>query len=274
MSNYAKHLNVHLASYKARCLGAFEPGTFMYRGQELRYDHILPKEQGWLNLLGPCRPDIQRYLATRPAIKLHRYFHHLNSSQAFALNLFFPYFEKGGAPQLLAAMGSAGHLSSWDPECIVDVEEGTNVDVTWQSGGTRTYCEVKLSEQEFGTAKDDERHRGKLERIYRPGLAGACSPEWLQPEEFFQNYQLFRNVWLVAREPGSNLVFLAPRANTKIWRQLTAFFGKLHEPLATRVRAVAIEDVIDSLAAADALPPALRNYAELLREKYVLPALA
>ena len=63
-------------------------------------------------------------------------------------------------------------------------------------------------------------------------------------------------------------------ALTKIWRQLTAFFGKLHEPLATRVRAVAIEDVIDSLAAADALPPALRNYAELLREKYVLPALA
>lgn len=275
MSNYAKHLNVHLASYKARCLGKFDPGTFMFRGQELRYEHILPKEQGWLNLLAPYRPDIQQYLAARPAITLHRFFHHLNSSQAFALNLFFPYFEKGGAPQLLAAMGSAGHLSSWDPECVVDVEEGTNVDVTWQAGGMRTYCEVKLSEQEFGSAKDDERHRGKLERIYRPGLAaGACSPEWLEPETFFQNYQLFRNVWLVTREPGSNLVFLAPRANTKIWRQLTAFFGMLHEPLATRVRAVAIEDVIDSLAAANDLTPALRTYTELLREKYILPTLA
>jgi len=40
------------------------------------------------------------------------------------------------------------------------------------------------------------------------------------------------------------------------------------------VRAVAIEDVIDSLAEADELPPALRTYAELLREKYVLPTLA
>jgi hypothetical protein len=274
MSNYAKHLNAHLASYKARCLGALEPGTFMYRGQELRYDHILPKEQGWLNLLAPYRPDIQRYLSTRPAITLHRYFHHLNSSQAFALNLFFPYFEKGGAPQLLAAMGSASDLTSWELERIVDVDEGTNVDVTWHSGGVRTYCEVKLSEQEFGAAKDDERHRRKLERIYRPGLAGACSPEWLQPELFFQNYQLFRNVWLVAREPGSNLVFLAPRANTKIWRQLTAFFGILHEPVATRVRAVAIEDVIDSLAAADGIPQALRTYSELLREKYVFPTVA
>ena len=274
MSNYAKHLNVHLASYKARCLGKFDPGTFMYRGRELRYEHILPKEHGWLNLLAPYRSDIQQYLAARPTITLHRFFHHLNSSQAFALNLFFPYFEKGGDPQLLAAMGSAGQLSSWDPECIVDVDEGTNVDVTWQASGMRTYCEVKLSEQEFGSAKDDERHRGKLERIYRPGLAGACSPEWLEPEKFFKHYQLFRNVWLVAKEPGSNLVFLAPRANTKIWRQLTGFLGLLHEPLATRVRAVAIEDVIDSLAAANDLSPALRTYTELLREKYILPTFA
>lgn len=171
-------------------------------------------------------------------------------------------------------MGSAGHLSYWDPECIVDVDEATNVDMTWQSGGMRTYCEVELSEREFGSAKDDERHRGKLERIYRPDLVGAFPPEWLQPERFFQHYQLFRNVWLVAREPGSNLAFLAPRANTQIWRKLTAFFGILHEPLATRVRAVAIEDVIDSLAAVNDLPPALRTYAELLREKYVLPTLA
>jgi hypothetical protein len=274
MPNYAKHLNAHLADYKARCLGAFEPGTFMYRGQELRYEHILPKDQGWLNLLAPYRPDIQRYLSARPAISLHRYFHHLNSSQAFALNLFLPYFENGGAPQLLAAMGCTGQLTSWDPECIVDVDEGTNVDVTWQSGGIRTYCEVKLSEQEFGSAKDDERHRLKLERIYRPSLAGACSPKWLEPESFFKHYQLFRNVWLVSREPGASLVFLAPRANTKIWRQLTAFLAILDAPLATRVRAVAIEDVIDSLAAAADLPPTLHTYAELLREKYILPTMA
>ena len=271
MSNYTKNLNAHLANYKAKSLGAIEPGTFLYRGEPLRYEHILPEELKWLNLLAPYRPDVQQYLSARPAITLHRYFHHLNSSQAFAINLFFPYFEKGGAPQLLAAMGSAGPLSSWEPECIVDAIEGTNVDVIWQADGVRTYCEVKLSEQEFGTAADDERHREKLDRIYRPGLADACSPEWLQPEKFFQNYQLFRNVWLVARETGSRLVFLAPRANTRIWRQLTAFLGLLPEPLATRVRAVAIEDVIDSLAAADDLPPPLRIYAELLREKYVLP---
>jgi hypothetical protein len=274
MPTYAQKLNAHLSSYKAKRLGTLNPGTFVYLGEELQYDHILPKEQQWLNVLEPFRPDIQQYLTERPAIRLHRYFHHLNSSQAFALNLFFPYFERGGASQLLAAIGSTGDLSFWEPECIVDVAEGTNVDVTWKSGGVRTYCEVKLSEQEFGAARNDEAHRIKLERIYKPYLAGACAPELLEPENFFKNYQLFRNVWLVAREPGARLVFFLPRTNTKIWRQLTVFLGLLASPLAARVRAVAVEDALESLAKAESLPASLGRYAELLREKYVLPAAA
>ena len=272
MLNYARRLNQHLAGYKAKHLGPLEPGTFSYRGETRQYEHILPKDQQWLNLLGPHRNDIRQYLeGAQPPIQLHRYFHHLNSSQAFALNLFFPYFENGGASQLLAAMGSEGSLSSWEPECVVDEDERTNVDVTWLSGGTRTFCEVKLSEQEFGTAKDDERHREKLELFYRPCLAGVCPEELLQPETFFRNYQLLRNVWLIAREPGSKLVFLAPKANTSIWHQLTSFLDQLPAPIASRVRAVAVEDVIDALAAAHDVPEPLRGYAEHLREKYILP---
>ena len=271
MSKYAQRLNEHLARYKARRLGSLEPGTFTYRGDTRSYEHILPKDQQWLNLLEPFRADMRDYLeGERSTIKLHRYFHHLNSSQAFALNLFFPFFAKGGASQLLAALGSEGSLSSWEPECVVDENEGTNVDVTWISGGVRTYCEVKLSEQEFGTAKDDDRHREKLERIYRPCLTSTFSPDLLQPEAFFRNYQLLRNVWLIAREPGARLVFLVPRANTTIWRQLSSFLGMLPNAIATRVRVVAMEDVLESLTAADDLPAALRGYGEVLREKYVL----
>ena len=272
MPTYAQNLNAHLSAYKATRLGVREPGTFVYRGRELTYDHILPKEKQWLNILEPFREHIQRYLAARPEIKLHRYFHHLNSSQAFALNLFFPYFEGGGSSQLLSAMGATGEISSWQPESIVDLTEGTNVDMIWQAGGTRTYCEVKLSEQEFGSAPDDLAHREKLQSIYRPGLVGACAPELLEPEKFFKNYQLFRNVWLVAREPRSTLIFLAPRANTAIWQQLTTFLGLLTAPIASRVRAVAVEDVFASLAAAQNVPAALSGYAELLRQKYLPPA--
>lgn len=271
MSNYARQLNEHLARYKAMRLGSLEPGTFTYRGVTRPYEHILPKDQQWLNVLEPFRADMRAYLTSkRPPIKLHRYFHHLNSSQAFALNLFFPYFEKGGSSHLLAALGSEGRLSSWEPEFVVDEEEGTNVDVTWMSGGVRTYCEVKLSEQEFGTAKDDDRHREKLERIYRPYLTDTCSPDLLQPEAFFRNYQLLRNVWLIARESGSRLMFLLPRANKTVWDQLILFLGQLPEVIAIRIRVVAVEQVLESLIAAEEMPGALRGYGEMLREKYVL----
>ena len=269
MSSYTKHLNAHLAKYKTSRLGVHEPGTFLYRGDVLPYDHILPKDYEWLNLLETFRSDIRQYLNAGRNIKLHRYFHHLNSSQAFTLNLFFPYFEAGGSSALLTALGTSGELSSWKPEYIVDASEGTNVDIMWETDGTRTYCEVKLSEQEFGSAQNDCAHREKLEQIYRPELSKVFSAELLQPNAFFQNYQLFRNVWLIAREPNSKLVFLLPRANTRIWNQLSAFQNMLRHPWANRVRAVAVEDALASLAMAENLPTKLAGYAELLREKYL-----
>ena len=273
MTTYAQQLNTHLAAYKTSTLGVQEPGTFLHQGRELQYEHILPKDKQWLNVLEPFRQDVQQYLIDRPRIKLHRYFHHLNSSQAFALNLFFPYFESGGSAQLLQALGAQGSLSAWEPECVVDAIEGTNVDVTWVTEGARTYCEVKLSEQEFGSARDDPAHRHKLETIYRPSLAKVCAPELLESERFFQNYQLFRHIWLAAREPESQVIFLAPRGNTKIWRQLSTFLESLAPPISTRVRAVAVEDVLASLAVAGGLPNRLLGYAGLLSAKY-LPAAA
>lgn len=273
MPTYAQHLNAHLAAYKAEVLGINAPGIFLHRGRELPYEHILPKDQQWLNILQPFREDIQQYLAQRPRIKLHRYFHHLNSSQAFALNLFFPYFERGSSALLLQALGSQGELTAWEPECVVDALEGTNVDLTWVAGGVRTYCEVKLSEQEFGKAADDAAHRHKLETIYRPALSSFFGPAQLEPQRFFAHYQLFRNVWLAARDAESHVIFLVPRANQKIWRQLGAFVGTLPAALASRVRPVAVEDALTGLLAAKALPGALGGYADLLSAKY-MPAAA
>lgn len=274
MPTYVQHLNAHLAAYKAEALGISAPGTFLHRGRELPYQHILPKDQMWLNILQPFREVIQQYLAGRPRIKLHRYFHHLNSSQAFALNLFFPYFERGGSAQLLQALGCHEELNAWEPECVVDALEGTNVDLTWVAGGVRTYCEVKLSEQDFGKAADDAAHRHKLETIYRPVLRDSFAPEQLEPRWFFAHYQLFRKVWLAARDAESQVIFLLPRVNQKIWRQLDTFLRSLPVSLAIRVRPVAVEDVLTSLLAAQGLPGALGGYAELLGAKYMPAATA
>lgn len=269
MPTYAQVLQHHLAAYKSARLGVKEAGTFVHSGRELHHAHILPKDLRWLNLLEPIRTEVREYLERHPGVKLHKYFHHLNSSQAFALNLFFPYFEQRESVALLRAMGLRGEAAGWQPEYIVDATEGTNVDVMWYDAhGARTFCEVKLSEQEFGIAKNDRRHQQKLDEIYRPALIGQCAPELLEPQAFFSRYQLLRNVWLAAKDPEASVVFLLPRANSALWPQLVPFIEQLAPPLARRVHAVAIEDVLSALASSKHTPPRLGWYALLLQEKY------
>ena len=272
MPTYPQVLQRHLASYKATRLGVKEAGVFVHKGREVRHGHILPKELRWLNVLEPIRTEVREYLDKRKEVKLHKYFHHLNSSQAFALNLFFPYFEQGSPSELLRAMNLPGELASWGPEYVYDPNEGTNFDIMWvAANGARTFCEVKLSEQEFGTASDDRRHRQKLEDIYMPVLAGQCAPALLEPRNFFSKYQLLRNVWAAAKDKTASVVFLAPRANSALWQELEPFIEQLSPALARRVHAVATEDVLEALSSSSHPQSRLAWYARLLREKYVAP---
>jgi hypothetical protein len=89
--SYQDELKYHLAEFKRFHLGIAEPGLFRFRGRNLEYHHILPAAHALANLLLEAEPAAKAFLAANPR-KRHRYFHHLNSSQAFAFNLFFPYF--------------------------------------------------------------------------------------------------------------------------------------------------------------------------------------
>ena len=270
--DYQRRLSEHLAGYRVARLGIETPGTFRHRDREIPYGHILPKDQADRNLLDLALPMIREYEASNPGLKRHRYFHHLNSSQAFALNLFFPYFEdsSNGAAALLRALGQPGLLTRWKPEYIPDPEERTNVDVMWETAdGTRTICEVKLSEAGFGSAEADKEHLLKLEAIYRQPLRAHVSPDLLSPPNFFRFYQLLRNVWHLARPSADRLLFLMPRANTGLWRSLTGFLPQVSAEMRSRITTVAIEDVLISLECDSDCPEALRSYAGELSTKYV-----
>jgi hypothetical protein len=91
--SYQDDLKEHLAEYKRSGLGISEPGIFRYRGRNVRRSHILPLANSSLNLL----EEASSFFASYPKVRRHRDFHHLNSSQAFAINLFFPYFS--GKPE-------------------------------------------------------------------------------------------------------------------------------------------------------------------------------
>lgn len=268
---YQDLLNQHLANFKRSSLGVTEPGSFDYRGQDLPYEHILPEEHADLNLFPRVRPLEQ---AAGLRTKRHRYFRHLNSSQAFAFNLFLPFFSGGAASSsvLLRALGQEGTVESWELESIPEPEEGSNLDAVWVgSGGSTTICEVKLSEAEFGKAELDDRHRDKLEKVYRPVLTQHVDAVLLEEPLFFEHYQVLRNIYHILRRPDGRLLFLLPRANAGLWKQLPPIFERVATATRARIRALAVEDVIAALAADGACSPELRAHVADLASKY-LPA--
>lgn len=231
---YQARLLTHLAAYKRDTLGVPEPGTFRYRNGDVLRDHILPTTQKWLNILEPRRRLVRDYLDAHPRVKLHHYFHHLTSSQAFAFNLFIPYFEGGSAPAraLLSSLGQDSPLVSWQAESVPDKKENTNLDAEWRTAdGQRTICEVKLSERDFGKATDDQAHRRKLQDLYEPRLRGHVAPELLAPSTFFEVYQILRNVWHLVQDERTRLVFLLPRGNAALWAQLHSTLQGVRPPM-------------------------------------------
>lgn len=272
---YRARLLEHLIDYKRSVLSIREPGTFRYRGQDIPKDHVLPVARKWDNLLDSARPLVRRYLASHNRVRTHRYFHHLNSSQAFAFNLFFPFFDGDSVASsaLLRALGQAPPLASWEPEAVPDKDEGTNLDARWQlSDGTVVMCEVKLSEADFGRATADEKHRRKLRDTYRRVLTGHVSATMLEEAEFFEAYQILRNVWHMLSVPGSRLVFLLPRAHERLWAELEATLAALPPVTRSRVVVLGIEEVLVRLHSDSQCPLALRQYARLLERKYVVDA--
>ena len=211
-----------LSEYRIKRLRIQDRGTFHYRGAPLPKDHILPLDLADSNLLAPMRAEMLSYIEST-GIELHKFFHHLNSSQAFALNLFYPFFERGQSGVLLRALGQRGIARDWVFERVWDKSEGTNVDVYWRlrRRGQRdvdVFCEVKLTEQKFGTAEPDADHLRKLKDIYAPRFEAAeCDPQLLIPEFFFGHYQLLRNIWLAAASPDSRVLFLLPWENPLLW---------------------------------------------------------
>jgi len=268
VQTYQRRLEQHLSRYRRNRLGIAQSGTFKYRGHEKSYGHILPRELRWLNVPEPFRLEVRDYVSRERHIHLHKYFHHLNSSQAFALNLFFPYFAHA-RPRLAGALGAAS-IDRWSFEVVPDSNEGTNVDVFWTGkDGAATFCEVKLSEASFGKARNDKRHHDKLSSLYRPRLAGLVAPSLLEPKEFFDAYQILRNLWLGAGNSRSIVIFLLPEDNKLLCAELNKVLALISPQLRARTYVVHIEVLLSKLASPTFMNGELGWYAALLREKYL-----
>lgn len=216
---YVERVKSHLAEYRRNRLGIEQVGT--YKGES--YDHILPKDLLRLNLIETVRAEVCHYLK-EAELRLDKYFHHLNSSQAACINLFWPLLNCANSGLLVESLGlDPGKVTHWEFEKVIDWKERTHFDLYLElDSGAKAYIEFKYTEEEFGRAKDDVRHRQKLTEIYGPALRHFVNPDYLRKEKFFANYQLLRNFVYIDPERGDKVVFLVPRANEKI-------AGKLHK---------------------------------------------
>jgi hypothetical protein len=272
-SDYVARLQRHLTDYKASVLLVEESGLW---GKPPRaYPHILPVGRRELNIVAPFREAFWR-AQHRRGWKLHKYFHHLSSSQALAFNLLFLLY-----PEVPSRMVATRRILGLPPdvpchldfETVLDAAEGTNIDALISTAeGTRTIIEIKLTERAFGAAKPNERHLAKLADLYGPRLAGRVASSCLEPSTFFRDYQLYRNLAQVRRATADRVLLLLPRARTQLWEHAeswceSASLGSLRGC----IRVVAFEDVLTALSADSANVDLDRAAITEISRKYILP---
>lgn len=268
--NFRERVYAHLSQYREKVL-QLPPGTFSHRGRSIPKAHILPRKYFRHNVLEPYRT--QFFSSDHGSIKLHRYFHHLNSSQALCINLLFPLLVENREDLLVRCLGLRlipPLRPRFESESTVEVaQRRTSFDFHLSAQGQDVYVEVKYTEDGFGAAKNDAEHREKFADTYAPllGKSAFLTQSCRDCTFFLQNYQVMRN--LVHITENSEVVFLFPRENNIVARQaVEAQQLFLTNAGKERLHILFLEDVVSKLMEICG-PGALRAYYQGLGEKYL-----
>ena len=268
---YRERMLDHLAEYKRTVLRVDADGIWYRNGRS--YPHILPRERRELNFLHQVRCQCINYIEEQ-GIKLHPDFHHLNSSQAFAFNLFFPLLNSGVDSQsaLLETLDLPGSVGKWQFEKVLDSKEGTQFDLWLDLAPSgQAFFEVKLTETAFGKAKNDPSHRAKRSDIYHERLAPRMADPNLPDSIFFKRYQLFRNLCYADPQTQSTVFLVFPRANERACVEANEFIEEYVRPVyRSAVRIVYAEDLVSRLRVDSAVGAAGQAALEALVVKYML----
>jgi hypothetical protein len=129
-----------------------------------------------------------------------------------------------------------------------DPMEGTTIDFSLTlKSQVRINFEIKYSESDFGSAKSDEAHLEKFERVYRPRLSGRFEEPFCVATQFLKHYQIARNVWHLNELTQDVAIFLFPRENTRLKRGEMVIKSCAVERFQPLVRVVYLEDLVLNL---------------------------
>jgi len=271
--NFRDQACEHLSQYKSDILGVKKDGIYNYRGRKIPKSHILPPDDYRKNILKPYRDAF--FASDQAQIKFHKYFHHLNSSQALCINLFYPLIAEKCLDFFLHFLELPQELPT-----ITLFEKDSDLEVAARrtsfdfyarlSTSEQVFVEVKYTENGFGKAKNDSAHHDKFHQTYLPilkdkekFLVSEC-----QDEKFFlDHYQMFRN--LVHISATDTVVLLFPAANLVVAKE--ADYAKKHfltQKGKERLRIVYLEELVSFLEVESSNRP-LDSYYQEFRKKYL-----
>lgn len=245
MASYQQWLKQHLATYKVQQLGVLDNGV--WRRNRQPYAHILPASLSHLNILEPYRAAFWYDFSEHMHITLHPDFHHLNSSQAMCFNLFYPLLTN--LPILTAVLGLPhASVTAYAFEHISDPTEGTNFDFYLRlDSGTQLFFELKLSENDFGTARPNARREGKRQAIYIPRLIDTVDAACLNSIYFFQHYQLLRNMSYLHHDRSDMLFLIFPFQNSRLLAESTSILTNVKQPVHDKIRLIDLEVFVENI---------------------------
>jgi len=221
--NFKDEIKEYLSDYRIQKMGDLDKGIWKRKDKIYEFDHILPKTTNSikLNILERYRELF--YNSELSKISYHRFFHHLNSSQAMCINFFFPLFKEKKLELVLNAIGLNNDLVDYKTVCFEKESNfekkgrPTSFDFYFRTvKGKNIYFEIKYTEYAFGKAKKDKNHKEKYNSVY----SNKCSninEQYSNLESFLNNYQLMRN--LIHVSENSFVVLLHPKENKRISRE-------------------------------------------------------
>jgi hypothetical protein len=211
----------NLINYKNNILKISEEGEF--KGN--KYQHILPIEDRKNNIISVYRDDFWKYIENNQ-INLHKYFHHLNSSQALCFNLFYPFISSNSGDILLKSLNifeESVKIKSAEFEKVLHKNENTNFDFLISlTSRDIIFFEIKYTENSFGKARNDSKHIEKKDLIYDKvfNYKEKIQKQYHQDESFFENYQLIRNIVYLNFNRNDNLFLIFPKEKTEFKNQI------------------------------------------------------
>ena len=193
------------------------------------------------------------------------------TSGAIAFDLFSPFLQTSPVDKrLLRALGIPaddyeGHLDK-----VLDPAEGSALDFYIEApSGRRYFFAVKGPEAAFESCVDDEPHRKKAERYYLPHLNGLVDTRWLQPAEFFANYEVLSKLSYLGRYADSGMVFIFPKTDARLMVVDETIKKIVSKTLAPRVAILYLEYVVSRILTLVDDDDTLRRHFLHFQAKYI-----